>query len=110
MNQETANRTVDTLIRRTKNGEIQWKHPDEEKKYQESMFPNALYCHFKTGYFYLEPNLSEFVSLYSLYAQPQKGGRRTKLPATDGKISRLVNAIQDQDSELEQFLDDFNAS
>ena len=41
-----------------------------------------------------------------------KDAQKTRISTDDGKISRLVNAIQDQDqdSELDQFLDDFNAS
>ena len=136
MNLETgnANRTVDTLIRKTKSGECLWKEPEQSdyaraksNLYGFSPLPNTIniggvplfrsvYCDVKQGRFFLEgdPYSSVLNIPYALYVRPKKDAQKTRIPADDGKISRLVNTIQDQmrarNQELEQFLDDFNAS
>ena len=114
MNEAKANKTIDSLMKRTRAGSIQWERVDRQtlrSPFVEDAVDitdvncvNSFHCEFKEGAIYV---LSDDFSS-TVFVQPRKDSALTSLPATSGKISQLKNVIKDDIDSIDAFLDELN--
>lgn len=116
MNETKANKTIDSLLKRTKAGSIQWERVgpqtlrspfvEDAVDITDINYINSFQCEFKEGAIYVLSD--DFTS--SVFIQPRKNAALTSLPATSGKISQLKNVIKDDIDSIDDFLDELNGN
>lgn len=114
MNESKVNKTIESLVKRTRSGSIQWERVNSQSLRNpfvqdvvdttEVDFVNSFRCEFKDGSIYV---LSDFFSS-TVFIQPRKDAALTALPVEKGKISQLKNIIKDDIDSVDDFLDELN--
>lgn len=114
MNESKVNKTVESLVKRTRSGSIQWERVNSQSLRNpfiedvvdttEVDFVNSFRCEFKNGSIYVLSD--DFSSL--VFIQPRRDAALTALPAAKEKISQLKNVIKDDIDSVDDFLDELN--